>query len=1222
MPRDKPPPRTLEPEEERKVQLFLERAAPIVLENRTLDAANYRALQELAHHLELSDEQLQLTIDDLRQRGVIDKVDMRPAKPPPLPLREGTDDEEDDDEPVNADSSEDGLPQELIGEEESFSLTPPPPPPRPSKPVRPTLGAQASAPTETFARRVEAIVAEQRGLGADARIRIAAAAQEMGVSDEEVQTTLNKLGRASGEPSAVNVATGGQLPVENDPYDGSERNRWRIEGQPPPQPAPSRKKPHETFRDFVEKSFEKFADGHVSADLEDGIIKHGTKVLRLAPVFARHIVVEVAGDRGLALETQAKTPSVEPDQETPTLVRQFRQRAGPILVQHRGINAQSRVLLTALAEEMGLPSEQVESAIFALEAATAETPSPEQERADAFKAYARESLDKLPRGILLPGAHELLVERASERYGIEPVSAESILRQLADEHQISVITREDAAGHIEALADEMMGDASQLTFEQRERIFGEASQWGLTADEVAKLLAQLVNRRYRQRKSEQKLANAALVAAALAVALLLGLMAWVVASSLAPAPTTTLAPVAEPVVDRPPPLEPNLDDSWWNASLSVAVSATRLEFPLLRHTVNDVASKDPERRAAAYENLISHLFERVETDQQRLLFLELLARSFALEPSDESADRLATALLDSVPGPEDRLGEDEHNYVNFFWALRIAVAAVSHGNPDDQRAVRLVSDIGRVVGATLDAAMPRVELERKSLGALAERLYRMLIASIETRPELTEKLHSTVAAQAELYLNRSLVDKLNAEFLVALLGKDSGRWSDFEALLADTARSPNPLAVVRLVEIFESSTERDLQLFLAPILSGRVGVVLDRDSTVSEIADTIRQALGLDGSPNSRWVQYAALLSRQKVMPPAPPDDHVALLQETIAYARLATLGCAAAQRDTGATAFDKWLDRDVPDLAMYAEEAKSASTDSSIAPRRYIDRALVVLRRRSSPENRVHQVSNLADAAATSSILSPGEASQLALYLLRNKVPNEFDAITKYFSNLGKWKHLRLAIADRLENAEISPRKQRILIEQLVQDRLPSGSEIGKKKEDWRIALLASVEREAVTQLVNPSISAVLQPTRDTLLLAYQAQVAVMAAGRPSPDDPSSPSTFLKVMLGHFAERLATADLAETDRRFVDDLPYQLEAIEFVQADDLQRTLLLERAWMRVLAAYATGQDAGVAGQTQAVLERLRDRDRTANSRFVQLRDGQRALAELWQVLGKEGGL
>ena len=56
----KPPPQTLQPDDERKIQIFLERASSIVLERPVLDVTHWRRLVSLAEELGLSDEELRI----------------------------------------------------------------------------------------------------------------------------------------------------------------------------------------------------------------------------------------------------------------------------------------------------------------------------------------------------------------------------------------------------------------------------------------------------------------------------------------------------------------------------------------------------------------------------------------------------------------------------------------------------------------------------------------------------------------------------------------------------------------------------------------------------------------------------------------------------------------------------------------------------------------------------------------------------------------------------------------------------------------------------------------------------------------------------------------------------------------------------------------------------------------------------------------------------------
>lgn len=124
--------------------------------------------------------------------------------------------------------------------------------------------------------------------------------------------------------------------------------------------------------------------------LERKFIKHGTSVLGLAKTFARHLVHEEAAEKNLRFESDRIDVDPETDSQAgvadgdalcDTNVKLFLERSVPILSLHRGINAKSRVLLNALATELGLSDEQVEQAIAATQFRT----NTSREDADALQ---------------------------------------------------------------------------------------------------------------------------------------------------------------------------------------------------------------------------------------------------------------------------------------------------------------------------------------------------------------------------------------------------------------------------------------------------------------------------------------------------------------------------------------------------------------------------------------------------------------------------------------------------------------------------------------------------------------------------------------------------------------------------------------------------------------------------------------------------------------------
>src|SRR6476659_3910546 len=90
----------------------------------------------------------------------------------------------------------------------------------------------------------------------------------------------------------------------------------------------------------------------------------------------------------------------------------FLVRAAPVLAVERGINIKSRVLLDALARELGLADDEFQAALRALNGHQAETPAdPEAlKRRAEYDAYARKQLKKLPRGVLTASLADRIAE--------------------------------------------------------------------------------------------------------------------------------------------------------------------------------------------------------------------------------------------------------------------------------------------------------------------------------------------------------------------------------------------------------------------------------------------------------------------------------------------------------------------------------------------------------------------------------------------------------------------------------------------------------------------------------------------------------------------------------------------------------------------------------------------------------------------------------------------
>ncbi|MFV1968130.1 MAG: hypothetical protein ACC628_22120 [Pirellulaceae bacterium] len=1200
-----------------------EKAAPVVLESPILDTHRWGELVALAEEMGLSDEQFRRTIAELRERGVIQRIELAAPKPPPLPNQAGSSKERTE----TSDS-----------DEADFSLTPPPPPPR-------AMPAESRKPPhkrvekiEQFRRMAIAIIARHRGTGPKAQILLVAAAEELGLPEEVAREALRTLHPAESqtaddkiEPPIIVQRQGARAsPVVPAPADDgarytaeeeARRRRWRVEGEPDPDPPPPTRSPDEIYRDYIQQSLDPLRDTRVSSDLERRMLRHGVRVLGLSNVYAGHLLNEIADEKHLLLPSAAKRRMASELPDVDPKLRSFLDSAAPVLAQHRGINAKSRVMLTALAREQGLSDAQMEKALTLLQhrPATDGNESLQAERLEAFRHLVRTALSKLPHAILTANILSKLVEQGRLLYGVEEERLGPLIREVAESLKVSVVTQEQAERHVEQLVADLMGESVRLSPDVRERIHAEGRQWGLAEEQVEATILGCSQSNLRRRRSERNFTNVALVAASLALLFLIGFISWtMIEDQLKVSDKPPAVEVESPPV--PPPPDPDKDDSWWQAELSIAVAMTRQEFPQLRAPLMDVAAVDPQRRGAAYEQLAKHLLEDAINDFQRSRLMDVLSWCYALDPDDATADRIASALLGVVPAPEASLNEDADAYSRVFWATRTAIAALEQSREDGARAERMARALGRAVGSSVDYQQAPRELERQCLGALAERLYRLLISAAAIQPEAVSIIHLAIAAEAARYLDGEILDNLNADFLVALIPAAAGVWRQYEELITQTINSPHALAVVKLVDLYERTENKELQGFMSGLLLRRAGS-LPSTHTVTEIADEVRRGLGVGEGDLSedRWVLLSREASRVLARTKAASQPDELMLQDVIDLAHLATLGCALSQDELGITTFDDLRAKGAPRLKdEVGLPSLASSTRGSGGSMGMLDQSLKMLHnRRISWVGRIERLAYLARAASKFADVQPRQAETLASYLLKLKTVDEHTKALEHVKAIARWKHLRLAIADGIMEAKLRPEHLQSLLAEILGREIKLGGRTAGR-EEARSRLLESVLSELNSSAVRsagPCRS--YDVLRSQLRERYDTQNQLLSA---APDDASwsSPTQVLHALVEGYAAKLGATIKEPPAQRELDRIPHELTAAGYVAANDLELTVLLERQWIRVLAQAVAGRHPGRQKEIDNIRRELVSADRNAAHIAQQLRDGQAAIVRLWLLWNK----
>jgi len=919
--------------------------------------------------------------------------------------------------------------------------------------------------------------------------------------------------------------------------------------------------------------------------------------------------------------------------------RAFRARAAPILAQHGGINAESELKLRVLATELGLSDEEFHRAMASSHGPAATHPGltpEEQERLRRFSKNILRSLRKQRRDVLTPQIEQTLVEAGRDRYGLPEELARSTVRQAAAENGIRSISKTEARQFVADLVRQRVGDSGWISHGVRQRAYREGKQWGLTHDEVT----ELISRHATAVRRSSWLGWIVLCLAMLSVFAVGGLMAWLFVRLANDRPgNQPEGPPSQEVVEEGPGGEgPSADPSaaqqespWWDMDLAVALGRARKALPGFLPVLEAVESADPQRRATAYEDLAGRLTGGLDDEVGRRVLEEILAGCYALDPSEPAATRLREALLSAIPANGSELPEEDAAYQRYLWVVATAVTALHRPGLPAARADALAVALGQTVGAAVDRALDPDRLQRDCYTALIKRCYRMLIALAAAEPGLAPARRTALMIQADYYLQEEARQRLDVEFLAAVLPGPGDRWRDYHSLIRECIESPDPLNALRMVEIYEQSNNPKLQAHLRNLLLQR-SQIRTESKVPGEVAQQVRDALGAslnpgDLTPADRWRLLASRVRRATGATPATADEPEKLLDETVELTALSTLACALAQKELGYATFDQ-LNRAASSQALpqpsvgppVAPSGSRRALGSYVSPAAMGEIKDLVYGlaafKRLDTGTRIHLVASLARFSGQVPDLTPQQGAAVAEYLLSAKPEQEQKRIAEHLQRVGRWRSVRLGLADEVVKSPLSKQRAVELVSGILGRQLALGDE-----ENWKAAIRWVLLKDVLDELpeTGPGRGSQLGRKTDEAAqtigdhLATQAQLLGIPAEQYKAA--ATPSARLRLLIDRYAAGLARKRLRAEDQAYLAGLPYQLTAAEYLRTDDLARTVLLDRIWLRLLGADAVQQAPGRAADADRIAADLAQRDGQATSLLVQLRDGQRAILETWML-------
>lgn len=933
-------------------------------------------------------------------------------------------------------------------------------------------------------------------------------------------------------------------------------------------------------------------------------------------------------------------PGREPD-----ILAEFAEEARKLIRVSGGLNATSLAKIRRKGRGLGLTDAQVDEVVAQVRAARPSATSPQ---AEAFRRRLGALLDKadLPAGGLLNPVHVGRLEAIGrQKHGLGPTEAAEVVREVARERGLRRLTPEaaEAAFREQVEATRAVGP---ITPAKRKGLLRFAATLGVARDRAATILADGVEMAWihpeEVRKDNGRFLALVIGSGVMAVMVFLLAMSFVEMSARAPAsPPALPAAGGNPASEGPKgPTSPPAEgpQAAWNSALEGARDVFR--YPADEAILDGLASSDEALRLGALRSLMLRLDGHLRTDAERESLARLLAASLAAEPSDEFAAVVREAIHRALTEPLDPESRGAAAIDRAYWALATALLALRQPGLGRSRVDELVATLADLLGdeATLAAGVA-AESEGEadaSASRLRERVgtvyYRALIdrapvlasspGFAEGREALARHLGSDLTPEARA--------RLDAEFLTAALGSAGSGWRNYLGLIAACLDSGDPRAVEAIIDLYRSTANTELRDQLDFELRHRLGggVNLEDEEAVAE-------AFRKRGKPaRGRREQFrekadAALAAAREGGASAGPGR---VLEQVVALATASSLGCALASGDAGSDEFDALLkgpEADPSDASAGSNSPLPATggppfargrrraTFGRAGPRDHDELIRTVAR--GQPFERMTAWRMLGQAGLPDE-LPDDQAAVIARYILwGGKSAQEGSITTSGLHALTRPRAVRLALADLL--GEVTPLPRRFdLIGPPIAERF-LGIILGRDvklgtlswREEARRLLVADVLRE-----LEPDLDAAVARFR----ALYLAQGRLLGLGEGDDLLTARPSQMIEVVANHLAGRLEArrASLGEAEKAALDRVPHEVAAADYLAEDELQRAVLMQRAWLRVLAVHVAAERPARADSARRIAEGDDPGEAGSQDVLEQLRSGEVQALRLWMLLNDLG--
>jgi|GEM_PF-5510110 len=1041
----------------------------------------------------------------------------------------------------------------------------------------------------------------------------------------------------------------------------------RVAEKPAEEMAPT----DELFQEYARTQLDA---GKRSREEMQAILIHGRRSLKLSTVYARHLLEDVAAESSLETVIPGSRLVAKASTVVEPQVRDFVERARGHIGVEGGINVKSRMLIDREAEDLGLSVSERETGMGILTSSLQTSTDRDSERAAEFQSDLEIQFQDLS-GVVAVARHESLHRSALECYGLTAETAKSVIKDQAERYGLKVFSREHVTGLLAQMCETLVGDSATVDRDGIVYLREQAQKLGLSSTDCDSVLTGRLHEQDRIISKENALSQR-LVSVTIALSVTVAISVAGIFLMNRGGPAVEKQDANATVNEQPGNVDtPLAVPEWWSQEVVIGAARIRAKVPELVSAMEQIQVGDASERVTAYAEIVDVIgryyrgqvsgvsvhFDRLPRELRSVegsllsdyqpyhlvnyqppliaekwltvsdrsrevgeLVGQILAGCYALDPEEQAAEQIRKSLLEfmSVETPLNA-----YDYHLAIWAAQTALKAHGTNAAPELRKKELRQEMGAVLGEPIYATQqPDVEIET----------WRRVTAHLLNNVAATEAMSVVNVAASYQFVVRSgsamtdsgKLDELKLTTICAVL-PTAGEMADvYLEDLEQIVKGADIVAVNQILELFERVRNEEVRRRIANLLLARIGEPSDSVADGAELAEMVRKKMAAAARANPRQDKWAQQSEELVALVPSEEDSDEAMLEEILELAHRGVQGCALYKKAQGISRFDQ-LENDGPPVPKTTPTASTGSSAPSgvgsgglirVGGRTFsVDELVEWLNDGQKKTQHFDIYTKLAQGMKARDI-SAQQAAILAKYITAAKKTDERDSVNGTLGDLGEAGYLVVAVADRLATARSRELKSEYMLE--VVSALV-GREVKSEGVNWRLKARIELIRFALPNFnvaAEEDAGELIDSAAQFLSQLYLHHAELHGVSGTDGAEGLLPGDVLLSVVRYLAQELKTKELSELLQKKLERASRELEVVEFVAVSDLQKVVLLQRTYLKLLAILVEQGTPDLGAQMEELLDELYRKDRISNHVLGQIRNGEAALISMWNQVLFEG--